>query len=51
MKLVSRLARQDESILTLKKEVDSQNYSTMLIEKERDLYKSLLDDINQMLNK
>ena len=51
MKLVSRLASQDENILSLKKELDSQNYSTMLIEKERDLYKSLLDDINQMLKK
>lgn len=51
MKLVSLLAKQDESILSLKKELDNQTFSTMLIEKERNLYKSLLDDISLMVRK
>ena len=47
--VVARIYRQDETILQQKKEISNFSYANALLEKERDMYKGLLDDIRKLL--
>ena len=46
---IVRLYEQDEKILQQKKEIANFSYANALLEKERDMYKGLLDDIKKLL--
>ena len=46
---IVRLYEQDEKILQQKKEIANFSYANALLEKERDMYKGLLDDTRQLL--
>lgn len=48
---VFRLYEKDEKIFQQKKEIDNFSYANALLEKERDMYKGLLDDIKELLLK
>lgn len=49
--LVSSLFQKNESILEMQKSIDNFNYTNHFLEQERDLYKSLLDEIKGIVNK
>ena len=48
---IVRLFEQDEKILQQKKEMANFSYANALFEKERDMYKGLLDEIKNLLTK
>lgn len=48
---IVRLYKNDEKILQQKKEIVNFSYANALLEKERDMYKGLLDDIKGLLLK
>lgn len=48
---IVRLYKNDEKILQQKKEIVNFSYANALLEKERDMYKGLLDDIKELLLK
>ena len=47
--LIADLFRKDKSIFELKKQVEDLEYSNILLEQERDLYKEILDKIKELL--
>lgn len=49
--LLCQLVKKDEQILELKEKLDGQKITTLLAEKQRDVYKSLLDEIKEMVKK
>ena len=49
--IIVRLYEQDEKILQQKKEIANFSYANALLEKERDMYKGLLDEIKNLLTK
>lgn len=49
--LISSLFQKNESILEMQKSIDNFNYTNHFLEQERDLYKSLLDEIKGIVNK
>ena len=49
--IIVRLYEQDEKILQQKKEIANFSYANALLEKERDMYKGLLDEIKILLTK
>lgn len=49
--LLGKLAMQDEQIIKIKAELADKTYSALLLEKERDQYKELLDTIKTMVEK
>ncbi len=49
--LIVQLYQKDEKILQQKKEIANFSYANALLEKERDMYKGLLDDIKKLLLK
>lgn len=46
---IVELYKKDETILNQKKEIANFSYANALLEKERDMYKGLLDDIKQLI--
>lgn len=48
---IVELYKKDETILQQKKEIANFSYANALLEKERDMYKGLLDDIKELLLK
>ena len=49
--LIAKMYQQDEKILQQEKEIDGFKFVNALIEKDRDMYKGILDDIKQLLHK
>lgn len=49
--LVADLYRRDETILDLKIQIENLNFTTKLLEQERNQYKTLLDEINKLVSK
>ena len=47
--IIVQLYEKDEKILQQKKEIANFSYANALLEKERDMYKGLLDDIKKLL--
>ena len=48
--LLGELAMMDESVLSLQQDLANANYSVQLLTKERDQYKSLLDEIKDLIH-
>lgn len=49
--VIVELYKKDEKILQQKKEIANFSYANSLLERERDMYKGLLDDIKDLLHK
>lgn len=49
--VIVELYKKDEKILQQKKEIANFSYANALLERERDMYKGLLDDIKDLLHK
>ena len=49
--IIVQLYKKDEKILQQKKEIANFSYANALLEKERDMYKGLLDEIKNLLTK
>ena len=47
--LLAKMYQQDEKILQQEKEIEGFKFANALLEKERDMYKGLLDDIKKLL--
>ncbi len=47
--LISHMYQQDEKILQQEEVIEGFKFANALLEKERDMYKSLLDDIKKLL--
>lgn len=50
IELTARLFRSDEKILEMERKIASHEFTNLLLEQERDQYKSLLDEIKEMVN-
>ena len=50
IELTARLFRSDEKILEMERKIASHELTNHLLEQERDQYKSLLDEIKEMVN-
>lgn len=50
-RLIAKLAQQDESILQLEKEIEGFKYENHILEKEKALYKGILDEIKELVKK
>ena len=50
IELTARLFRSDEKILEMERKIASHELANQLLEQERDQYKSLLDEIKEMVN-
>lgn len=48
--LIAQMYQQDEKILQQEKEIEGFKFANVLLEKERDMYKGLLDDIKKLLS-
>ena len=48
--LISHMYQQDEKILQQEETIEGFKFTNALLEKERDMYKGLLDDIKKLLS-
>lgn len=49
--LISHMYQQDEKILQQEEAIEGFKFTNALLERERDMYKGLLDDIKDLLHK